>query len=57
MTIKELKEAIKDLPDSMRVYADDGVFGTFDRNTPITNVLWSDAENKCVFQTEGEFEL
>lgn len=57
MTIKELKEAIKDLPDSTRVYADDGVFGAFDRNTPITNVVWSDAENKCVLQIEGGYEL
>ena len=54
MTIKEVKEAIKDLPDSMRVYIDDGMLGTFDSNTPLTNVVWSDAENKCVFQTEGE---
>lgn len=54
MTIKELKEAIKDLPDTMRVYVDDGMLGTFDCNTPLTNVVWSDVKNKCVFQTEGE---
>lgn len=57
MTIKELKEAIKDLPDSMRVYADDGVSNTFDSNTPLNNIIWSTTENKCVFQFEGGDKL
>lgn len=57
MTIKELKESIKDLPDSMRVYADNGMLNTFDNNTPINNIIWSIKENKCVLQTEGGDEL
>lgn len=57
MTIKELKESIKDLPDSMRVYADDGMLNTFDSNTPINNIIWSIKENKCVLQIEGGDEL
>lgn len=52
MTIRELKNAIKDLPDDMRVYADDGVNNTFDNNTPFVNLVWSSEENKCVLQTE-----
>lgn len=30
MTIKELKEIIKDMPDDMRIYADNGKFSMFE---------------------------
>ena len=32
MTIKRLKEIIENLPDDMRIYADDGARGMFTNN-------------------------
>ena len=53
MTIKRLKEIIENLPDDMRIYADDGDFGMFSNNSEF--VLLVPYQNMAVLQTKNDF--
>ena len=57
MTIKKLKELIKDYPDDMRIYADDASEGTFTNNSEFL-IIYSIVGNDkmCVLQTRNDFE-
>ena len=57
MTIRKLKEMIKDLPDDMRICADDGSNGMFsDNNEFLTLVVAKDIDSMCVLQTRDDFD-
>lgn len=57
MTIRKLKELIENLPDDMRIYADDGSNGMFsDNNEFLTFVTSGVDENMCVLQTREDFD-
>ena len=56
MTIKKLKELIKNLPDNMRVYADDGSKGMFSDNSEFLILAYTENKNDmCVLQTRNDF--
>ena len=55
MTIKRLKEIIENLPDDMRIYADDGDYGMFNNNSEF--VLAVPYDNMCVLQTKNDFDV
>ena len=55
MTIKKLKEIIKNLPDDMRVYADDGSIGMFSDNSEFLIAPYKG--NMLVLQTRGDFDV
>lgn len=55
MTIKKLKEMIADLPDNMRIYADDGI-GFFKGNSEFLCIAACDEVGMAVFQTANEIE-
>ena len=56
MTIKKLKEMIADLPDNMRVYADDGV-RSFKENSEFVCIASSTTDNMAVFQTAKDIDV
>ena len=57
MTIRKLKELIKDLPDNMRICADDGSMGMFsDNNEYLTLVTEKGNAEMCILQTRKDFE-
>ena len=59
MTIGYLKELIKNLPDDMRICADDGSKGMFSDNSEFVTLIYT-KENKnniCVLQTKNDFDL
>ena len=55
MTIRMLKELIKDLPDDMRVYADDGSYGMFSDNNEFLTTPHHN--NMLVLQTRNDFDV
>lgn len=55
MTIKKLKEMIANLPDDMRVYADDGV-ELFIDNTEYVCILSNSTYNMAVLQTANDID-
>lgn len=55
MTIKRLKKIIENLPDDMRIYADDGKFGTFSNNSEF--VLLIPYQNMAVLQKKSDFDV
>ena len=55
MTIRKLKEMIADLPDDMRVYADDGT-DFFKGNSEFLCIAASKEFSMAVFQTRNDFE-
>ena len=55
MTIRKLKEMIADLPDDMRVYADDGT-DFFKGNSEFLCISASEEFSMAVFQTRNDFE-
>ena len=55
MTIRKLKEMIADLPDDMRVYADDGT-DFFKGNSEFLCIAASEEFSMAVFQTRNDFE-
>ena len=55
MTIRKLKEMIADLPDDMRVYADDGT-DFFKGNSEFLCISVSEKFSMAVFQTRNDFE-
>ena len=57
MTIKYLKELIKNLPDDMRVCADDGDHGMFEGNSEFLTLVYTPKRDKCVLQTKNDFDL
>lgn len=59
MTIRYLKELIKNLPDDMRICADDGSKGMFSDNSEFVTLIYTkENENKiCVLQTKHDFDL
>ena len=58
MTIRKLKEMIADLPDDMRVYADDGL-GSLKENSEFVCIciLESSRDNMAVFQTANDIDV
>lgn len=57
MTIKMLKEAIKDLPDDMRICADDESRGLFSDNSEFLSLCAAVGNDKmCVLQTRHDFD-
>ena len=59
MTIGYLKELIKNLPDDMRICADDGSKGMFSDNSEFVTLIYT-KENKnniCVLQTKNDFDV
>lgn len=57
MTIRKLKEIIKDLPDDMRVCADDGSYGMFSDNNEFLSLVYAyGSDDMCVLQTRDDFE-
>ena len=57
MTIKLLKETIKDLPDDMRICADDGSNGFFSDNSEFLSLCTLIGNEKmCVLQTRHDFD-
>lgn len=56
MTIRKLKEMIADLPDDMRVFADDGR-DFFRDNSEFVCISASDQENMAVFQTKNDIDV
>lgn len=54
MTIKGLKKIIENLPDDMRIYADDGKTGMFTNNSEF--VLADFHGDMCVLQTKNDFD-
>lgn len=63
MTIRRLKELIKDLPDDMRVYADDGN-GLFSNNSEFVCLVYTlrslyfpNDPMKCVLQTKNDIDV
>ena len=59
MTIKRLKKIIENLPDDMRIYADDGARGMFTNNSEfvLAVVLAVPHGNMCVLQTKNDFDV
>lgn len=58
MTIRYLKELIKDLPDDMRIYADDGSNGTFSDNSEFLTLIYTgERKDMCVLQKRGDFDV
>ena len=58
MTIKKLKEIIKDLPDDMRVYADDGINSIFDDNSEFVDLFTiKNNEKVAILQTKKDFDV
>lgn len=55
MTIKRLKEIIENLPDNMRIYADDGEKGMFTNNSEF--ILAIPHGDMCVLQTKNDFDV
>lgn len=55
MTIKRLKEIIENLPDDIRIYADDGGMGMFTNNSEF--VLAVPHSDMCVLQTKNDFDV
>lgn len=55
MTIRKLKEMIADLPDDMRVYADDGT-DFFKGNSEFLCISVSEKFSMAVLQTRNDFE-
>ena len=55
MTIRKLKEMIADLPDDMRVYADDGT-DFFKGNSEFLCIVASEEFPMAVLQTRNDFE-
>ena len=55
MTIRMLKELIKDLPDDMRVYKDDGDVGMFSNNNEFLTAPHHG--NMLVLQTRNDFDV
>ena len=55
MTIKRLKEIIENLPDDMRIYADDGKTGMFTNNSEF--ILAIPHGDMCVLQTKNDFDV
>ena len=56
MTIRKLKEMIADLPDDMRVYADDGL-RSLKENSEFVCISVSNRDNMAVFQTANDFDV
>ena len=57
MTIRKLRELIRDLPDDMRIYADDGSHGMFsDNNEYLTLLTQKGNSEMCILQTRNDFE-
>jgi len=59
MTIGYLKKMIAELPDNMRIYADDGLYNMFDDNSEFVTIeLVSNSKNNnmCILQTKNDFE-
>lgn len=58
MTIRHLKEIIKDLPDDMRVYADNGGKGMFSGSEFLCGFgATHDGECRFILQTEEDFNV
>lgn len=57
MTIKKLKELIADLPDDMRVYADDGRFSMFENPSEFICLVTNNRDDKCILQSEADIEV
>lgn len=55
MTIRKLKEIIKNLPDDMRVYADNGSKGMFTDNTEFVCAPYY--KDMLVLQTSEDFDV
>lgn len=55
MTIKMLKQLIKDLPDDMRVYADDGSTSLFSDNNEF--LIAPHKGTMLVLQTRNDFDV
>ena len=55
MTIKMLKKKIENLPDDMRIYADDGDCGMFSNNSEFIALV--PYKNMCVIQTKKDFDV
>lgn len=56
MTIKKLREMIADLPDDMRVYADDGLRSRKE-NSEFVCIAASSQDNMAVFQTANDIDV
>ena len=55
MTIRKLKELIENLPDDMRIYADDGSNGLFSDNNEF--ITMEKNNNMCVLQTRKDIDV
>lgn len=55
MTIKMLKKKIENLPDNMRICADDGDCGMFSNNSEFVALV--PYKNMCVIQTKKDFDV
>ena len=55
MTIRKLKEMISNLPDDMRVYADDGLRSRKE-NSEFVCIASSSYDNMAVFQTANDID-
>lgn len=56
MTIKKLKEIIENLPDDMRVYADDGIRSRKE-NSEFICISPSKDDNMAVFHTANDIDV
>ena len=56
MTIKKLKEMIANLPDDMRVYADDGI-RSLKENSEFVCISHSKDHNMAVFHTANDIDV
>lgn len=56
MTIKKLKELIENLPDDMRVYADDGIRSRKE-NSEFICISPSKDDNMAVFHTANDIDV
>ena len=57
MTIRELKKLIENLPDDMRIYADDGDYGMFSSNSEFVALVYDETLEMCVLQTKEDFDI
>ena len=61
MTIKKLKEMIANLPDDMRIYADDCEYEMFGEDASefvcLATGFLEGEEKKCVFQTKNDIDV
>lgn len=55
MTIKMLKKKIENLPDDMRIYADDGDCSMFSNNSEFVALV--SYKNMCIIQTKKDFDV